>query len=866
MPLPSPNLDDRSFEQLMQEARALVARSDCGWTDLSAGDPGAVLLEIFAYLTSLMLYRLNRVPEKVHVELLRLIGVKLAPPAAARASLRFAMARAASAPVVIAAGTRVTAGRWTGGEPPVFSTLSPATIPAGATEVEGVPALHCASVAGELAGTGTGLAGQWVQAAQAPLIAPTGDDLDLVVGVEASPDELAERVPSLSFEGRSYRIWRAVDHFTPGDADDCCYVADRHAGRIVFAPAVRTVIDDNGRLSAGPETLGRVPAAGRAIRLWYRHGGGEAGNLPAGSLSVLRDPIQGVTVTQPEPASGGAAAETVDNAMLRGPSEMHSLRRAVTARDFEAVALRSSAAVARAKAHTQAQLWRHAPPGTVEILLVPKLGAPEQRGAGTVNREALQTLESDEVRTLILDAVEQRRPLGTACRVSWVRYKTVTVRVRVVVYRGEDADAVRARVLNRLHLVLNPLPTPLQRQGWPFGEPLRASHVYDIVLAERGVNYVDQVRFVVDEVPGREVLALARDPIQPATWYAASEQTLFRSLNDADGWEPAGRFEGSVDNIAVHPDKAGLLAISTQAEGSARLYVSRDCGETWRQAADFAFPVNDLAWARRGEESLLMAATDKGLYELSLAAGATPLQLVVDPAQPTGGFYAVVAFVDGRGGSNVAVAAREQRGVFLSRTGGATETFKRIHDGDEDIRVLGLQRLGMSFFLWAGMFSAGNESGKGCLRWELPSSPQSVESPGGWSALPVHWQGGSCRALAFDGERVFAGTHSAGVSVLDSSKPDAGWTSSSRQCGLPMREDAGAADKLFEPVPALAVSPGSAVLLAGGPSGVFRSADAGQRFEPASSTEFTEKVVLPPTWLFCSGAHDVQVVGADDLR
>ena len=55
MSLPSPKLDDRSFDQLLDEAKALVARSDCGWTDLSAGDPGAVLLEAFAHITSLYL-------------------------------------------------------------------------------------------------------------------------------------------------------------------------------------------------------------------------------------------------------------------------------------------------------------------------------------------------------------------------------------------------------------------------------------------------------------------------------------------------------------------------------------------------------------------------------------------------------------------------------------------------------------------------------------------------------------------------------------------------------------------------------------------------------------------------------------------
>ena len=38
--------------------------------------------------------------------------------------------------------------------------------------------------------------------------------------------------------------------------------------------------------------------------------------------------------------------------------------------------------------------------------------------------------------------------------------------------------------------------------------------------------------------------ALAADSFQPHTWYAGSGGVLFRSLNDGEGWEPAGRFEG----------------------------------------------------------------------------------------------------------------------------------------------------------------------------------------------------------------------------------------------------------------------------------------------------------------------------------
>jgi hypothetical protein len=74
--------------------------------------------------------------------------------------------------------------------------------------------------------------------------------------------------------------------------------------------------------------------------------------------------------------------------------------------------------------------------------------------------------------------------------------------------------------------------------------------------------------------------------------------------------------------------------------------------------------------------------------------------------------------------------------------------------------------------------------------------------------------------------------------------------------GLPLRE----AERLFQPVYALATSPKGAPLLAGGPEGVFRRPEGSERYEPVSTREFTEKVTLPPTWLLCSGAHSLEVV------
>ena len=95
MPIPTPNLDDRTFADLVDEAQRIIRQRCPDWTDLTPSDPGIVLVELFAHLTDVMLYRLNRLPEKAYVEFLRLIGVRLLPPGAASVTLEFSTERPA---------------------------------------------------------------------------------------------------------------------------------------------------------------------------------------------------------------------------------------------------------------------------------------------------------------------------------------------------------------------------------------------------------------------------------------------------------------------------------------------------------------------------------------------------------------------------------------------------------------------------------------------------------------------------------------------------------------------------------------------------------------------------------------------------
>jgi hypothetical protein len=853
MPLPIPNLDDRTFAQLLAEAQSRVARDAPGWTDLTPGDPGEVLLELFSFLTESMIYRLNRLPEKAYISFLRLLGVVLQPPAAASVNLHFSRSRASDQPIPIPAGTQVTFDRPVAGrEPPVFVTAETVTLASGQTEID-VLAYHCDLVDGELAGKGTGQPGLSITALRPPIIAPTGDGLDLVVGVEATPDELQGRVAAREFEGKTYRIWREVENFSDLGPDPFVYMVDRMTGTITFAPAARSM-QENGELQEVPQALAAVPGAGREIRLWYRRGGGPEGNeAAANTLTKLRIEIPGVQVTNPNPATGGRAMETLDNALIRGPQELHSLERAVTASDFELIATKRSPSVARATAFTRAALWTFAAPGTVEILLVPNVSDSDWVD-GKVTVDVLLAHETEEARQQIQAAIDERRPLGTTVLVNWTHYKPVAVSARVVVRREEDPGAVKRRVLNRLNQTISPLPTDLNSSGWRFGEAMHVSNVYDMALAEPGVRWVDNVSLIVDAVPENAITSVTADFFQPQTWYAGTGTTLYRTLNNGNGWEPVGTFlTEQIDRVQPHPNRAGLIAIAASLPDNkgSRIHLSRTVGETWEdQAPTLDLHVNDLAWINRDGAPILLMATNGGLYELSLEPGSTPVQVLVDPARLNQGFYAVTSATEAQGTRSVAVAAESMAGVYLSSDAGRTNSFRQTGLQNEDIRVLEVQYDGPRSFLWAGEAApGGDDPGKGCYRWELRGAQN---PPEGWQAFGKNWAGGSCRALAFQGTVVLAGTHHNGVVRLDSHASAQAWQPPDINCGLPLRDRE---HFLFQQV-----------IMAGGPAGVYRSQDNGATYQTLSSKEFSESVTLPSTWLFVSGEHDITVVSEDEAR
>jgi hypothetical protein len=92
MPLPLPRLDDRDFDQLVDEARNTLPLNAPAWTDHNASDPGITLLELFAYLTEIGLYRLDRIPPAEYRTFLRLLGFPVRQAQVAHTVLEFQQA------------------------------------------------------------------------------------------------------------------------------------------------------------------------------------------------------------------------------------------------------------------------------------------------------------------------------------------------------------------------------------------------------------------------------------------------------------------------------------------------------------------------------------------------------------------------------------------------------------------------------------------------------------------------------------------------------------------------------------------------------------------------------------------------------
>lgn len=865
--LVTPNLDDRTYDDLVAGAEERVRQLCPEWTDFGPADPGRTLVETFAFLTEVLIWRANRLPEAAYIEFLARMGVRMGPPAAA--STRIAISRDdAAADLLLPAGTVIGADRGGAkGEAVEFRTLAPLRLAAGETSGE-VRAAHAELVAGELLGLSDGTAGQAYKVAQTPILAPLGAPLDLAIGIETPRDEVAAGVAAIEVDGAVYVLWSEVAAFDAGTEGKPVFVADRITGIIRFAPEARLMEGAGG--AAGPaaqaRALAAIPPAARRIRAWYRVGGGEAGNVvPHALTKIERD---GVAATNPAAAAGGRAAETLANALVRGPRDIASRGRAVTAQDYEALAT-SRAPVARARAHAMAETWAHADRGTVEVVLTPHL--PQNHRLGPPTRAVLEEACTDLGRSEVQEHLDQHRPLGGKCKARWVRFKPVRIRVRAALRPYENAVEVADRLRKALDEMLSPLGSD-ERDGWAFGEPLRSWHINDVARREPAIVYLEDPIIETPEAPDDVCAAIAPDRTQEGVWYAGCGDAVYRSVNNGDGWELAHAFEGETVRLVETPadwhgapEMRGLVAAITESAAGGSFYVSRDCGDSWELMLRFeaGIGVNDLDFLMREDGPTILFAARDGFREFTLGRDKTWRRILVNPDTPDMQVWALTVARNPVGSAQryTVFLSGDDKGLFYSAEDGLPGTFIPIGPAGMEkglLRILRTHEFGGQARVWAGVRVSRGVEGQGCFEYRVTGKAGDAPRV---RPYPKGWNGESCRGIAFKGDMVLVATHRAGVQTLSLTDPDPQWRPSDVNCGLPQRSL-----DLLQPINVLASNESRAMagpgLEDGGIGGGLYRTEDGQTFARTSSRTHVGSVTLPSNWLFCSaGAHEIEEVG-----
>lgn len=483
----------RDYNSLLRAMRDQIPHKLAQWQDFTnEADFGNVLLELFAHMGDILSYYQDRVANESFlgtartrrsvIEHLRLIGYELGTAAPAAASLKLSVPASETRTVTIARGNAF-ATKSSRDRPSVrfeYTRDSPLTVdfatvpvdPADGRKAVALPVEEGRLIGNEVLGTSTGAHDQRFPLAHSGVILRRSDpaqqpsrDVVLVTQLAGVIDEWTRR-DTLAFSQSGQR-----DYVVEIDADD------------------RAVV------RFGDGAFGAVPPLGAQIRVTYRVGGGQAGNVLAGTVTTVVDSPQlallGAKITNPAPATGGADREDIPHAVRQAPAVFRSLRRAVTAADYEALAL-SFKGVGKVRAAGTG--WN------VVTLYV----APD--GGGKV---------SDVLEAGLRGYFEDKRMLGQIIEIADVDYVPIRVTVEIAV----RSFHVTADVVAQVRQVVADL---LAFDRVDFRQTIYLSRFYEVSQDVPGVVFVNITEFRRADTPtpavdprGTLVLGANEVPVLP---------------------------------------------------------------------------------------------------------------------------------------------------------------------------------------------------------------------------------------------------------------------------------------------------------------------------------------------------------------
>ncbi len=273
--------------------------------------------------------------------------------------------------------------------------------------------------------------------------------------------------------------WIAVDSLYESKANARHYVKDIVTNEVRFGDGIHGLIPQKGDRNI--------------VCRRYQVGDGERGNVPPDAVTVLMQAVPYVdSVRNVYAAAGGCDLETIDEAKRRGPHSLKAKSRAVTAEDFEWLAIEASNSVARVCA-----LPTHEREGEITVVIVPKVAESHPDFLD-------KPIPSTELLRKVRNHLADRKLISTMLNVQRPTFRELSTVVEIVVLQTAGSDRVKREIERRIRWFLHPLKGGKEGKGWPFGRPVYRVDLYHVIEDVPGVDFVDRVR-LVDEATKLEV-------------------------------------------------------------------------------------------------------------------------------------------------------------------------------------------------------------------------------------------------------------------------------------------------------------------------------------------------------------------------
>jgi len=298
---------------------------------------------------------------------------------------------------------------------------------------------------------------------------------------------VAESFRLFTLEGDEWHEWTLRRDFDGSDRDDKHFRFDRLTQAVVFGDG------ENGRV---PPLDSLVVATGYETRA-------EEGNLTQGAINILTDNLHNravlsdfdqvvedvALITNSFPATGGADAETIEEATERARQLIEKPTRAVTLSDYETLA-RETPGVRVARVSARANLHPSFPcfsaPGMITLIVLPEL-------------PVTRPVPSPALRRAISAYLRPRRIVGTRVEVVGPVYRKISVVARVQSATGVNTTNLQTRLKQRIDSFFDPLSGGPDGTGWPFGRDVYRSEVLQVIDETPGVENVLSLELVTED-------------------------------------------------------------------------------------------------------------------------------------------------------------------------------------------------------------------------------------------------------------------------------------------------------------------------------------------------------------------------------